>query len=243
MPAPGFGSLRILGSGARRRRIGHNACVPHHSEPIDPGDATAGSAGPTQRAREQAEFRALLNPSREVPRFDPLPVTLTDPEPEAEPDERDVFQRVVAGPRDIPRFEPLDGAGEVPGFDPDVVRRRRRKRRRSRHRHRPARPITEGPVEPEPAAEAPVEEAPVEAAPVEAAPVEAAVEAVPEPSAEARPPVTADKRETLIVVGVLAVLLLLAAVYVLAQRSDQPADSSLPQGASLVSSQPPGPRA
>ncbi|WP_408896914.1 hypothetical protein ACJ5H2_18540 [Nocardioides sp. R1-1] len=216
-------------------------------------DPTADRAA--EREQEHAAFRSFLTPSHDVPRFDPL----TEPV-----DDQDAFRRVVASGHAVPHFEPLEGAGTVPGFDPDVVRRRRSKRRRSHHRHRPrtaraagaadgvsdedvpteevtveAAPAEAAPVEAAPAEAAPAEAAPVEAAPVEAAPVaEAAAERTEEVGRPAARPGPADRRETLIVVGVLAFLLVLAGIYVLAQRSDQPVDQGLPQGASLVSSQP-----
>ncbi|TNM36420.1 hypothetical protein FHP29_19970 [Nocardioides albidus] len=160
-----------------------------------------GRARPDDRRLEHDEFRSLLTPSKEVPRIGPIDEPIT-----------------VAG-HDVPRFEPLEGAGELPGFDPDAVRRRRSDRRRSHHRHRP-RPRAE------------------------AAPVEPAKEPAKQPVKErvASGPSADGRRETLIVVAVLVVLIVLGAIYVAAQRSDQPRDSGLPQssaqGASRVSSQP-----
>jgi hypothetical protein len=75
---------------------------------------------------------------------------------------------------------------------------------------------------------------PARASAPEPAPVPAAREQAPR-----RPAVGgADKRETLILVGVIAVLILLGAIYAAAQKSDRPHDSGAPQGASLVTSQP-----
>ncbi|WP_141004379.1 hypothetical protein [Nocardioides humi] len=57
-----------------------------------------------------------------------------------------------------------------------------------------------------------------------------------------RGPAGADRRETLILVAVLAVLVLLGVVYTVVQQSDRPSDGgppdSAPHGASLATSQP-----
>ncbi|MBM7518426.1 hypothetical protein [Nocardioides nitrophenolicus] len=167
---------------------------------------------PDQRAREHAEFRSLLIPSREVPRFDPLTEAADDGDAAdgdaADGDAADEAPHpVVVTGHAVPRFEPLEGAGEVPGLGDHVVHRRRSSRRRRRRRsavHRPA-------VASEPAPE-------------------------PEPTREPTP--GTGRRETLIVVAVLAVLILLAAIYAAVEQADQPSDSGLPQGASRVGSQP-----
>jgi hypothetical protein len=198
-----------------------------------------------ERAREHAEFRSMLTPAREVPLVDApdeeaLEVTEAGSEPEIVPsdlpadlpadlpdDEHEALRRVVATEHAVPRFEPLEGAGQVPGLGDDVVRRRRSSRRKSRHHTHHPRPAVAG-VEPEPVVEPVVEP-------------EAVVERKPEPTELAGPPADAagtGRRETFILVAVLAVLIALAAIYAAAQKADEPADSGLPQGASRVSSQP-----
>lgn len=215
-------------------------------DPTDPRDLPRDLIRAEERAREHAEFRSLLVPSREVPRFEPL--TVTGPEPEVAEavvdledlddtedaedteedrpdDEHDAFRRVVVTEHAIPRFEPLEGAGEfggLGGLGGEVVRRRRSSRRRS---SAPAAPEPVAADVPEPD---PVPDPPRAAEPAPVAPVAPAT--APRPGA--------DRRETFILVAVLAVLIVLATVYTATQRSDQPSDSGLPQGASRVSSQP-----
>ncbi|GAA3525436.1 hypothetical protein [Nocardioides daeguensis] len=220
------------------------------ADPTDPRDLLRAE----ERAREHAEFRSLLIPSREVPRFESLTDTEPDAEadagPEAGPetevdepvepveelpdDEHDAFRRVVVTKHAIPRFEPLEGAGEFPGLGDEVVHRRRSRRRRSSAPAPAAvtpEPAPAPETEPAPAAET---ETPPAARPAPAAP---AVPAAPAAPATAPRP-GADRRETFILVAVLAVLIVLAALYAAAQQADQPSDSGLPQGASRVSSQP-----
>lgn len=184
----------------------------------DPRDALRSD----ERAREHAEFRSLLIPDREVPLVDASDEVEDDAEDEGvdavgadlPDDEHEALRRVVVTEHAIPRFEPLEGAGQVPGLGEEIVRRRRSSRRRSSHHH------THHTRRPEPAPEPATEPAP------KAAPKS------PSPTAGT------GRRETFIVVAVLAVLIALAAIYAAAQKADQPSDSGLPQGASRVSSQP-----
>lgn len=193
-----------------------------------------------ERAREHDEFRSLLIPAREVPLVDapddevpeatgPGPeIVAADLPADLPDDEHEALRRVVVTEHAVPRFEPLEGAGQVPGLGGDVVRRRRSSRRKSHHHTHHRQPVAAEPV-PEPAIE-PVPE--------------------PDPAPVAAPPSPATgtgRRETFILVAVLAVLIALAAIYAAAQRADRPSDSGLPQsqgqGASRVSSQPLGVRA
>lgn len=190
-----------------------------------------------ERAREHDEFRSLLIPAREVPLVDApddeVPEA-TGPDPEIvaadlpadlPDDEHEALRRVVVTEHAVPRFEPLEGAGQVPGLGGDVVRRRRSSRRKSHHHTHHRQPVAAEPV-PEPV-------------------IEPVVEREPDPAPVAAPPSPATgtgRRETFILVAVLAVLIALAAIYAAAQRADRPSDSGLPQsqgqGASRVSSQP-----
>lgn len=159
------------------------------------------------------EFRSLLLPTRDVPRFDPLsdplpdlrdaPVVLApetepdlEPEPEPEParhvdsDARplqDEFRHIVAPTYEVPRFSPLEGAGPLPGLD--GRERRRRSGRKGRRRH----PVNH--TSPE------------------------------------------DRRQTLIVVAVILVLVVLGAIYAASRSEDKPRDGA-PQGASRTLVQP-----
>lgn len=210
-----------------RPQVGIREDVPVAADDrTDPRDALRAE----ERAREHAEFRSLLIPSREVPLVDPAdePVDEVDEADEArELDEDEALRRVVVTEHAVPRFEPLEGAGQVPGLGDEIVRRRRSssKKRSHHHTHRPA-------AEPAPA--------PPKAAkaPRPAKPAKPAKQPK-QPKPTATTPAGTGRRETFILVAVLAVLIALAAVYAAAQRADQPSDSGLsPQGASLVSSQP-----
>lgn len=234
----------------------------------DPTEPRPDRARTEERQREHAEFRSLLIPSREVPRFDPLVDTPTAPEaapdaasPTDEPadvvtedvepepvDDHEAFRRVVVTGHAIPRFEPLEGTVEVPGLGDDVVRRRRSSRRRhtADHDMHPQAPA----VQPAPVPHIPLDVEPAPGEPVATPRTVGAPEpvTVPDETVADEPVVAAlatpaprpgtDRRETFIVVAVLAVLILLAAVYAAAQQADQPTDSGLPQGASRVSSHP-----
>ncbi|WGY02792.1 hypothetical protein QI633_03315 [Nocardioides sp. QY071] len=198
----------------------------------DPRDALRSD----ERAREHAEFRSLLIPNREVPLVEEADEDHAedhaedDVEDHAEDqafaadlpdDEHEALRRVVVTEHAIPRFEPLEGAGQVPGLGEEIVRRRRSSRRRSHHHtHRTRRPEPA----PEPAPEAAPNPAP-----------KSAPKAAPETPS---PTAGTGRRETFILVAVLAVLIALAAIYAAAQKADQPSDSGLRQGASRVSSQP-----
>ncbi|GAA3654794.1 hypothetical protein GCM10022237_13390 [Nocardioides ginsengisoli] len=115
---------------------------PHVTLPDTPAPEPVASAPVSEH---DEEFRSLLIPSREVPRFEPL--TAADPEPAPEPEleveaeepeepeepeveparpTHDEFREIVATPHPVPHFEPLDGAGTVPGLDGRQRRRRRR---------------------------------------------------------------------------------------------------------------------
>ena len=120
------------------------------------------------------EFRSLLIPSREVPRFDPL-TDAAEPQVEAHA---------------VPHFEPLEGAGTVPGLD---GRERRRRRKSGRKRQGSA-------------SEKVREKAPVKA------PVTA--------------PATADRRQTLILVAVILLLVVAGVLYTATQGDDAPQGAS-----------------
>ncbi|MDQ6525799.1 hypothetical protein RB608_19440 [Nocardioides sp. LHD-245] len=171
-------------------------------------------------------------------------------------DEHDAFRRVVATGHTVPRFDPLDGAGDVPGLGTEIVRRRRSKRRRSAShstRPRPVAPAAEDveaiedelevldPDDIEFEIAEPAPDVPDDVQPEIVEPTPARPEVEPEavtPAPARAPAGGADKRETLILVAVVAVLILLGAIYAAAQKSDRPHDSGTPQGASLVTSQP-----
>lgn len=187
---------------------------PVEPEPVEPAPAVV-VAKPAPE-----EFRSLLLPSREVPRFDPLTDPLPDPLPDPPPDLReepvvpepepapdpepeparhvdaesrpiqDDFHQIVAPTYEVPRFAPLEGAGPLPGLE-DGRERRRRSGRKGRRRH----PVNH--TSPE------------------------------------------DRRQTLVIVAVILVLVVLGAIYA-ASRGDDKTSDGAPQGASRTLAQPDG---
>ncbi len=172
------------------------------------------------RAREHAAFRSLLQPDRIVPVIDAAEAKGLAPSD----DDAQIFHRVIGSAHAVPHFEPLEGAGQVPGLGEDI--RRRRSKRRTRHGSGP-RPsggsVPGPPKEPRPAR-----------------PTKAPKPVKPEQPGDAA--ASDGRRETFILVAVVAVLIALAAIYLAQQKSDQPHDSGI-QGASLVISQPDSVRA
>jgi len=153
------------------------------------------------------DFRSLLLPTRDVPRFDPLTAPLPapapdlapapKPEPEPEPARHvdatarplhDEFRTMVAPTYEVPHFSALEGAGPMPGLDGlDGRERRRRSGRKGRRRH-------------------------------------AANHTSPE-----------DRRQTLVMVAVILVLVVLGVIYAASRSGDEPKDGAPPpQGASRV---------